>query len=179
MAFLRMLKNEINILRSDIRCTLHKFKVDNLWFKCNNHNFLNPDMVPGKRKGPYIFLSCLFFTFSPSVLQKCWQLFLFRLPPACFLLFALLSFHLSSRPAAVMLLRQHEIVKKMDSCCFTPFSTVFKQWKIETKSSFSSEKELSKLITFLLFLSFYCSCRLLLLSLAASLQFLYCLIFKT
>lgn len=75
-----------------ITSIFHRFKVNNEWFKCNNHDFLHPGRGAWEKEGtrPHV-LPVLHLSFFSSLLQNRWQLFLFRSPPARFLLFALTS----------------------------------------------------------------------------------------
>lgn len=116
-----------------ITSIFHRFKANNRWFKCISHDFLHPGHGAWEKKG-HILMSCPFFTF-PSLCCKT--------AGSCFssghllLIFCCLhfSFHPSPSSAAVTLSGNIKLWK-MDSRCFTPFSTVFKQWKIKTKAIF-------------------------------------------
>lgn len=62
-----------------ITSIFHRFKVNNEWFKCNNHDFLHPGRGAWEKEGTQpCVLPVLHLPFFSSVLQNCWQLFLFR-----------------------------------------------------------------------------------------------------
>lgn len=62
-----------------ITSIFHRFKVNNEWFKCNNHDFLHPGRGAWEKEGTHpCVLPVLHLPFFSSVLQNCWQLFLFR-----------------------------------------------------------------------------------------------------
>lgn len=76
-----------------ITSIFHRFKVNNEWFKCNNHDFLHSSHGVWEKEGTIhpSGLPVLHLSFISSVLQNYWQPFLFRSPPTRFLLFALTS----------------------------------------------------------------------------------------
>lgn len=73
---------------SFITTIFHRFKVNNEWFKNNNRDFLHRNHGAWEKEGTHpCVLPILHLSLFSSVLEK--LLFLFKSPPAHFLLFAL------------------------------------------------------------------------------------------
>lgn len=105
-----------------ITSIFQRFRVNNVWFESNNRDFLPPRLAPWEKKEtiPSFVLPILHLAFfGAAYLGNCFSL---GHPLIAFYGLHLLSCFHPFRPAAVMLLRQHEIAK-MDSCCFPPFNS--------------------------------------------------------
>lgn len=115
--------------------------------------------LPRGRKGPYLPVFYIFFTFTSPVLQNCWQLLLFKSSLSFLVLFALTSLFPSIQTCCCNASQETRYCENGFILFYTCWihivshlSADFTQQKIKSKAVLSNENQISKVAAFLCFI---------------------------